>query len=86
MLVNELAPRVYNSGHWTMDGAATSQFENHLRAIASLPPEQTGHQGVIGMLNLLGQRFSNDSVVPCQFIVSNVNPLTLNEGMKVGNA
>ena len=68
LLVNELAPRVHNSGHWTMDGAVTSQFENHLRAIARLPLGQTGHQGIIGMFNLLGQRHSDDSVAPNQFI------------------
>ena len=42
LLANELAPRVHNSGHWTMDGAATGQFENHLRAVAGLPVGATG--------------------------------------------
>src|SRR5690606_11186334 len=37
LYVNEMAPRVHNSGHWTLDGAVTSQFENHLRAITGLP-------------------------------------------------
>ncbi|MCW7554893.1 5-(carboxyamino)imidazole ribonucleotide synthase [Endozoicomonas gorgoniicola] len=69
LLVNELAPRVHNSGHWTIDGAATSQFENHLRAIASLPLGNTAHQdGVVGMYNLLGQKHSDDSQAPDQLI------------------
>ena len=37
LLANEMAPRVHNSGHWTIEGAATSQFENHLRAVLGLP-------------------------------------------------
>jgi 5-(carboxyamino)imidazole ribonucleotide synthase len=37
LLANEFAPRVHNTGHWTIEGAATSQFENHLRAILGLP-------------------------------------------------
>ena len=37
LLANEFAPRVHNTGHWTIDGAATSQFENHLRAVLGLP-------------------------------------------------
>jgi 5-(carboxyamino)imidazole ribonucleotide synthase len=41
-LVNEIAPRVHNSGHWTIEGAVTSQFEQHIRAICGLPPGSTG--------------------------------------------
>lgn len=55
LLANEFAPRVHNSGHWTIDGAHTSQFENHLRAICDLPlgsPE--AHSNAL-MFNLLGQ-------------------------------
>ena len=54
LLVNELAPRVHNSGHWTQSGAATCQFENHVRAVAGLPLGSTESQGVTGMMNLLG--------------------------------
>lgn len=54
LLVNELAPRVHNSGHWSQSGAATCQFENHIRAVAGLPLGDTGSCGVTGMLNLLG--------------------------------
>jgi 5-(carboxyamino)imidazole ribonucleotide synthase len=54
LLANEMAPRVHNSGHWTQDGAVTSQFENHLRAILGLPLGGTESKGVTVMLNLLG--------------------------------
>ena len=54
LMVNELAPRVHNSGHWTQSGSATCQFENHLRAIAGLPLGGTSDQGVTGMINLIG--------------------------------
>jgi 5-(carboxyamino)imidazole ribonucleotide synthase len=54
LLVNELAPRVHNSGHWTIEGAATSQFENHLRAILDWPLGSTAAIGVSAMVNCIG--------------------------------
>jgi 5-(carboxyamino)imidazole ribonucleotide synthase len=54
VLVNEIAPRVHNSGHWTIDGASVSQFEQHIRAIAGLPLGQPIRRGRIEMVNLLG--------------------------------
>lgn len=54
VLVNEIAPRVHNSGHWTEDGAATSQFENHVRAIAGWPLGPTHCHGASTMTNLIG--------------------------------
>jgi 5-(carboxyamino)imidazole ribonucleotide synthase len=54
LLVNEMAPRVHNSGHWTIEGAETSQFENHLRAIAGMPLGPTGCIGSSVMINLIG--------------------------------
>ena len=54
LLANEMAPRVHNSGHWTIEGAETSQFENHLRAILSLPLGATTLRGRSVMLNILG--------------------------------
>lgn len=55
LIANELAPRVHNSGHWTIDGAHTSQFENHLRAIASWPlGSPTLCVGACAMINLVG--------------------------------
>ena len=54
LLANEFAPRVHNSGHWTIEGARTSQFENHLRAILDLPLGDVSPLGHAGMLNLIG--------------------------------
>jgi 5-(carboxyamino)imidazole ribonucleotide synthase len=54
LLANEMAPRVHNSGHWTIEGAVTSQFENHIRAILDLPLGETTCTGHSGMVNLLG--------------------------------
>ena len=54
IIVNELAPRVHNSGHWTQDGAACSQFENHLRAISGQNLGSTANLGHCAMINLLG--------------------------------
>lgn len=54
LLVNEIAPRVHNSGHWTQSGCKTSQFENHLRAIAGLPLGSTENHSIAGMVNLIG--------------------------------
>jgi 5-(carboxyamino)imidazole ribonucleotide synthase len=55
LLANEMAPRVHNSGHWTIEGAVTSQFENHLRAVLGLPLGATSPTGHSGMLNLIGE-------------------------------
>jgi 5-(carboxyamino)imidazole ribonucleotide synthase len=54
LLANELAPRVHNTAHWTIDGAETSQFENHLRAILGLPIGATGARAPCVMVNLIG--------------------------------
>jgi 5-(carboxyamino)imidazole ribonucleotide synthase len=54
LLANEMAPRVHNSGHWTIEGAVTSQFESHLRAVLGLPLGSTGLTGHCAMLNLIG--------------------------------
>ncbi len=55
LLINEMAPRVHNSGHWTIEGAETSQFENHLRAILGLPLGATANRGYAAMINFIGQ-------------------------------
>ena len=61
-LFNEMAPRVHNSGHWTIEGAATSQFENHIRAICGLPLGRTDRVGAsVEMINLVGGRGHGDA-------------------------
>ena len=56
LLVNEIAPRVHNSGHWTIDACEISQFENHLRAIAGWPLGDTGRHSDALMTNLIGDQ------------------------------
>ncbi len=54
LLVNEIAPRVHNSGHWTLDGASVSQFEQHIRAVAGWPLAKPLRHGRVEMVNLIG--------------------------------
>ena len=54
LLVNEIAPRVHNSGHWTIDGASVSQFEQHIRAVAGWPLVKPVRHGRMEMTNLIG--------------------------------
>jgi 5-(carboxyamino)imidazole ribonucleotide synthase len=54
LVANEMAPRVHNSGHWTIEGSDTSQFENHLRAVMGLPLGSTEMGGAAGMVNVIG--------------------------------
>jgi 5-(carboxyamino)imidazole ribonucleotide synthase len=53
-MVNEIAPRVHNSGHWTLDACAMSQFENHIRAVAGWPLGSTQRHSDAEMVNLIG--------------------------------
>jgi 5-(carboxyamino)imidazole ribonucleotide synthase len=55
LVINEMAPRVHNSGHWTIEGAETSQFENHMRAVVGLPLGSTAARGHAAMLNIIGE-------------------------------
>jgi 5-(carboxyamino)imidazole ribonucleotide synthase len=55
LLANEFAPRVHNSGHWTIEGSETSQFENHLRAVMNQSLGSTASLGHAGMINLIGE-------------------------------
>ncbi len=59
LLVNEIAPRVHNSGHWTIDGASVSQFEQHVRAIAGWPLVEPLRHGRIEMINLIGSEIDD---------------------------
>ena len=55
LLANEMAPRVHNSGHWTLDGASASQFENHIRAVTGLPLAWPQVPGPAAMVNIIGE-------------------------------
>ena len=59
ILVNEIAPRVHNSGHWTLDGASVSQFEQHIRAIAGWPLGKPVRHGQVTMTNLIGDEIDS---------------------------
>lgn len=59
VLVNEIAPRVHNSGHWTLDGASISQFEQHIRAIAGWPLGKPVRHGPVTMTNLIGEEVNS---------------------------
>ena len=84
ILINELAPRVHNSGHWTQNGAATSQFENHLRAIGGLPLGETDLHGHAAMVNLLGHAPSQSSLLGADRHVHLYNK-TPRAGRKMGH-
>ena len=63
LLANEIAPRVHNSGHWTIEGAETSQFENHVRAVVGLPLGSTAARGPAAMVNCIGAMPDRDAVL-----------------------
>ena len=63
VLANEIAPRVHNSGHWSIEGAITSQFENHIRAVVGLPLGDTDNVRPSVMINVLGQYPDIDKVL-----------------------
>jgi 5-(carboxyamino)imidazole ribonucleotide synthase len=61
LLVNEIAPRVHNSGHWTIDGASVSQFEQHIRAVAGWPLAKPVRHGRVQMTNLIGDEIDDSA-------------------------
>ena len=63
LLANEIAPRVHNSGHWTIEGAETSQFANHLRAITGATLGSCAPRGVSAMINLIGEAPAAQSIL-----------------------
>jgi 5-(carboxyamino)imidazole ribonucleotide synthase len=85
LLANEMAPRVHNSGHWTIEGAVTGQFENHLRAITGLPLGSTAAQGRSAMLNLIGEVPESAEVLMVQDAHLHLYGKPLRPGRKVGH-
>jgi 5-(carboxyamino)imidazole ribonucleotide synthase len=63
LLANEIAPRVHNSGHWTIEGAVTSQFENHVRAVLGWPLGSTAARGPSAMVNCIGAMPSRHDIL-----------------------
>ena len=85
LLVNEIAPRVHNSGHWTQQGAHCSQFENHMRAIAGLPLGCTELQRVTAMINVLGQAAIPTEILSIPEVTSHWYGKTAKPGRKMGH-
>jgi 5-(carboxyamino)imidazole ribonucleotide synthase len=85
LLVNEMAPRVHNSGHWTIEGAVTSQFENHLRAVSGLPLGDTGTLGFSAMLNLIGELPDSNELLTVPGAHLHLYGKSLRPGRKVGH-
>ncbi len=85
LLANEMAPRVHNSGHWTIEGAVTSQFENHLRAVSGLPPGDTETLGFSAMLNLIGELPDSNELLSVPGAHLHLYGKSLRSGRKVGH-
>ena len=83
---NEIAPRVHNSGHWTIEGAECSQFENHLRAVAGLPLGSTRKIGESAMLNFIGTVPAVEKVVAIDDCHLHHYGKAFKAGRKVGHA
>jgi 5-(carboxyamino)imidazole ribonucleotide synthase len=85
LLANEMAPRVHNSGHWSIEGAVTSQFENHLRAVAGLPLGDTRTVGCSAMLNLIGELPDSSELLAVPDAHLHIYGKALRPGRKVGH-
>jgi len=85
LLANEMAPRVHNSGHWSIEGAITSQFENHLRAVAGLPLGDTRTVGCSAMLNLIGELPDSSELLAVPDAHLHIYGKALRPGRKVGH-
>jgi 5-(carboxyamino)imidazole ribonucleotide synthase len=86
LLANEMAPRVHNSGHWTIEGAETSQFENHLRAILSMPLGATTPRGRSVMYNIIGHIPRAESVLAVEGAHLHLYGKAPTEKRKLGHA
>ncbi|MEZ9229458.1 5-(carboxyamino)imidazole ribonucleotide synthase [Vibrio amylolyticus] len=85
LLVNEIAPRVHNSGHWTQQGAETCQFENHLRAVCGLPLGCTKLVRPTAMINILGQDIVPESLLSTEGCHVHWYGKEKREGRKMGH-
>ncbi|MGH8312951.1 MAG: ATP-grasp domain-containing protein, partial [Gammaproteobacteria bacterium] len=86
LLANETAPRVHNSGHWTIEGAVTSQFENHVRAILNLPLGDTSAIGHSAMVNFIGALPPLDTVLKIPGVHYHDYGKEARPGRKLGHA
>ena len=89
LLVNEIAPRVHNSGHWSIEGAATSQFENHIRAICGLPLGDTATVAPrVEMRNIVGKgaKAAHDMLAEPNLHLHLYGKKQARDGRKMGHA
>jgi phosphoribosylaminoimidazole carboxylase, PurK protein len=86
LLANEFAPRVHNSGHWTIEGSETSQFENHLRAILDLPLGCTETRGQAAMVNFIGGLPNTDDLLNLSHAHLHLYDKAPRKGRKVAHA
>jgi 5-(carboxyamino)imidazole ribonucleotide synthase len=85
LLANEMAPRVHNSGHWTIDGAETSQFENHLRAITGMALGSSAPIGHSAMINLIGETPSVETLATLDGVHVHLYGKSPRPGRKLGH-
>jgi 5-(carboxyamino)imidazole ribonucleotide synthase len=85
LVANEIAPRVHNSGHWTIEGAETSQFENHIRAVLGLPLGSTAARGAAAMRNLIGRIPPRERLLAIEGLHLHDYGKTPRPGRKVGH-
>jgi 5-(carboxyamino)imidazole ribonucleotide synthase len=85
LVANEMAPRVHNSGHWTIEGCVTSQFENHLRAICGLPLGSTRALGHTAMINFLGEMPDRERLLEIDGLAYHDYGKTPRPGRKLGH-
>ncbi len=86
LVANEIAPRVHNTGHWTIEGAVCSQFENHLRAILGLPLGSTQLRGASAMINFIGELPPRERVLAVRDVYLHDYAKHARKGRKVGHA
>ena len=85
LLANEFAPRVHNSGHWTIEGAFTSQFENHVRAVTGLPLGETKARCPAAMVNIVGTLPDTTKILNVPGASLHLYDKTPREGRKIGH-
>ncbi len=85
LIANEMAPRVHNSGHWTIEGCVTSQFENHLRAVCGMPLGSTRALGHAAMINFLGRMPDRERLLAIEGLAYHDYGKSARPGRKLGH-
>jgi len=85
LVANEMAPRVHNSGHWTIEGCASSQFENHLRAISGLPLGDTSAYSPTCMINIIAEKGDINSILALPYARVHLYAKEERKGRKLGH-